>query len=79
MTKRTRINPHDRGTAEHTLFNSWRRADLEAKRLQAEADWFATNAGAHRSKAAHYAAALSALGSPPDGAQKMITQRSEES
>ena len=33
MTRRTRINPHRQGTAEHTLFASYRRASLEAARL----------------------------------------------
>ena len=62
--KRQRINPHKQGTAEFTLFNSWRRAKLEADRLQAEADRTAIEAGAHRAKADHYAKALDALGEP---------------
>ena len=64
MTRRTRINPHRQGTAEHTLFASYRRASLEAGRLQAEADRLTIEAGAHRAKADHYARALHALDCP---------------
>lgn len=70
--KRPRVNPHARGTAEHTLFNSYRRARLDGERLQAEADRIAIEAGAHRAKAAHYAKALAALGHPPEDAQKLL-------
>lgn len=66
MNKRTRINPHDRGTAEHTLFASWRRAKLQADQLQREADRLAIEAGAARAKADHYAKALAALGQHPE-------------
>lgn len=72
MARRARINPHDQGTAEHTLFNSWRRARIEAERLQTHADAYAVEAGAHRAKADHYAKALTALGSPPGGATRLI-------
>ena len=65
MTRRQRINPHPQGTAEHTLFASFRRASLEADRLQQVADAHAIEAGAHRAKAEHYARALIALGHPP--------------
>ena len=65
MTRRQRINPHQQGTAEHTLFASFRRAKLEAERLQFLADSYAIEAGAYRAKADHYAKALVALGHPP--------------
>lgn len=69
---RQRINPHPRGTAEHTLFNSYRRSSVDAARIQAEADRLGIEAGAHRAKADHYARALSALGHPPADAPKQI-------
>lgn len=72
MSARQRINPHDRGTAEHTLFNSYRRAKLESERLQNTADHYSVEAGAQRAKAAHYAKALAALGHAPDDAQKLL-------
>lgn len=72
MAKRQRINPHKQGTAEFTLFASYRRNALEAARMQAEADRLAVEAGALRAKAAHYAKALAALGHPPSDAQKLI-------
>lgn len=72
MPSRKRIDPHSRGSAEHTLFASYRRAKLEADRLQAEADRLSVEAGAHRAKAQHYAAALDALGHPVEGVPKLI-------
>jgi len=69
---RQRVNPHQRGTAEHTLFASYRRAKLQSEQMQAEADRIAIEAGAHRAKAAHYAAALAALGCAPVDAQRLI-------
>lgn len=72
MAKAKRINPHDPGTAEHTLFNSYRTAKQHADRIQGEADRLSIEAGAYRAKAAHYAQALTALGHPPAGAQALL-------
>lgn len=66
MSRRQRINPHKQGTAEFTLFASYRRAKLEGERLARDADALAIEAGAHRAKAEHYAKALAALGHPPE-------------
>lgn len=62
MSRRQRINPFDRGTAEHTLFAHWRKSKLAAERLDEEAALTATNARAARAKAHEYAEALRALG-----------------
>ncbi|WP_298290274.1 hypothetical protein [Novosphingobium sp.] len=61
---RKRINPHDRGTPEHLLYNRWKLATTRAATLQREADTIATEAGAERARANHYAKALDALGHP---------------
>jgi hypothetical protein len=62
MTKRTRINPFDRGSAEHVLYDRYRRADLAAKVAQREAALAQAEADGHRAKAQSYADALRALG-----------------
>lgn len=72
MAKRARINPHDRGTAEHVLFASYRRHSLEAQAQQAQADLHTARAAASRAAAASYAAALDAIGHPVEAAQKLI-------
>lgn len=72
MAQKQRVNPHQRGSAEHTLFDSYLRALNEATWLQADADRKIVQAGAHRAKAQHYAAALDALGHPVEGAPKLI-------
>ena len=72
MARKPRINPHDRGTAEYTLFAHWRRLTLTAKNQQQYADIYATDAGANRAKAQHYADTLTALGHPPAGQPKLI-------
>jgi hypothetical protein len=72
MSRPKRINPHQRGTGEHVLFNSFRRHQLDAKRLQGEADWYQAKAKAARAAATSYAAALTALGHPPEGAALLI-------
>lgn len=66
-SRRNRVNPHDRGTPEHLLHNRWRLATARAQQLQREADTIATEAGAERARADHYAKALAALGHPVDG------------
>ena len=72
MARRPRINPHDRGTAEHVLFASYRRHKLAAETLQGAADRYATDANAARAAAAQYAIALHALGHPVEDAVKQI-------
>lgn len=59
---RTRINPFDRGTAEHVLFERHRRADLAAKAAERAAMLATTEANSHRDTANRYADALRALG-----------------
>ncbi|XAI96240.1 hypothetical protein [Microcystis phage Mae-JY29] len=59
---RARINPFAKGTAEHVLFNHYRRNKLEAERKEQEAALMATDAAAVRAKAEHYAEALRSLG-----------------
>ncbi len=61
---RKRVNPHDRGSPEHILYSRWKLANTRAANLQREADTIATQAGAERAKADHYAKALDALGHP---------------
>ena len=74
-TPKPRVNPHKPGTPEHTVFAGYRRAKLEADRLQADADRLSIEAGAHRAKAEHYAKALTALGHSPEGATFLIEHR----
>jgi hypothetical protein len=62
VTRRTRINPFDRDTAEHTIFNRYRQADLAAKAAERRAMLEASDASAYRAKADRYAEALRALG-----------------
>ena len=59
-----RINSHAQGSAEHVLFDRWHRTSPQAITLQRQADQIATEAGALRAKADHYAEALDALGCP---------------
>lgn len=59
---RNRINPFDRGTAEHVLFDRYRRATLAAKAAGEARDQAAVEHDAYRAKAAEYAKALCALG-----------------
>ncbi|RDV06393.1 hypothetical protein DXH95_02920 [Sphingorhabdus pulchriflava] len=59
---RTRINPFDRGTAEHVLFDRHCRADLAAKAAERSAFLYTTEATSHRDTANRYADALRALG-----------------
>lgn len=59
---RPRVNPFDRGTAEHTLFNHFRREKSAAEAAEREAALIATKGQAHRASAEKYADALRALG-----------------
>jgi hypothetical protein len=59
---RARVNPFNKGTAEHVLFNHYRRNKLEAERKEQEAALMSTDAAATRAKAEHYAEALRSLG-----------------
>lgn len=72
MARKPRINPHDRGTGEHTLFNSYRRHKLEGDRHQGNADWYQAKADAARAAATSYALALAALGHPVEAAPKLL-------
>ena len=57
-------HPHKQGTPERILYDRWRRASTDAKRLEDQAAAIAIEAGALRAKADHYAKALDALGHP---------------
>lgn len=59
---RTRINPFDRGTAEHVLFERYRRAAAATKEAERRAFLASTEANSHRDTANRYAEALRALG-----------------
>ncbi|WP_370179946.1 hypothetical protein [Alteriqipengyuania sp.] len=74
MSKK-RINPFDRGTAEHVLFDRWRRAMLAAKAAGEARDQAAVEHDAYEAKAGEYAKALRALGHGehlPGGAQAQL-------
>jgi hypothetical protein len=64
VTRRQRINPHDRGSPEHVLFHRWKLTCTRAQELEREATITRTAADAERVKAYHYAKALAALGHP---------------
>lgn len=59
---RTRVNPFDRGSAEHVIFERFRRADAAAKSADRAALMATTEAQSYRDKANRYADALRALG-----------------
>lgn len=59
---RPRINPFPKGSAEHLLFDRWRRSNARATELQAQANQLQTDADAEKAKADHYVRALEALG-----------------
>lgn len=59
---RQRVNPFDRGTAEWTLFEHYRRSKSTAEQLEQKAAMIMVDAGAYRSRAEHYAGALRSLG-----------------
>lgn len=61
-SKRQRINPFDRGTAERILFERYRRAAADAKAAERAELMAKTEAATHRDKANRYAEALRALG-----------------
>lgn len=61
MMARQRVNPHQRGTAEHLLFNRYRQAQQRANALAAEARRLQIDADAEQAKADRYAEALAAL------------------
>ncbi len=60
--KRNRINPFDRGSAEHVLFDRYRRALAAAKLAERDYILAKTEADDHHAKANRYADALRALG-----------------
>lgn len=60
--RRTRVNPFDRGSAEHVIFERFRRADAAAKSADRAALMATTEAQSYRDKANRYADALRALG-----------------
>lgn len=64
---RQRVNPHDQGTPERSLYDNWRKANARAVQLQKAADSYRVDAEAERAKADRYAIALDALGVPPPG------------
>lgn len=59
---RQRVNPFDRGTAEHTLFDHFRRAKASAEKLEAHAALIMVDARGYRARAEQYAEAIRALG-----------------
>ena len=73
MSRRQRVNPFDRGTAEHVLFDRYRRAAQHAAQVESAARIVAARvdaqlrtakaeAAAYQAKAESYAQALRALG-----------------
>lgn len=62
MSKRQRINPFDRSTAEWVLFERYRRATLAGQAAARARDLAATEADAYFASAEHFAQALRALG-----------------
>jgi hypothetical protein len=59
---RARVNPFDRGTAEWTLFEHFRKNKAAAEAAERAAALAATEGAAYRSAAERYAEALRALG-----------------